>query len=93
MENLEKYEYDEWKKTPNEKWSKLVRCTKLGSGCCNFCYKHDTNLYSFKCNNCDDCFDSYHEKCFLEYHDSMYCLECDTRWVGICYAICHPTAL
>ena len=66
MENIEKYDYDEWKKIPNKKWSKMVRCTKLGSGCCNFCYKHDTNLYSFKCNNCDDCFDSYHEKCFLK---------------------------
>ena len=93
MENLEKYEYDEWKKIPNEKWLKMVRCTKWGSGCCNFCYKHDTNLYSFKCNNCDDCFDSYHEKCFFKDNDSMYCLECDTQWVGICYVICHPTAL
>ena len=64
MKNIEKYEYDEWKKIPNEKWPKMVRCTKWGSGFCNLCYKQDTNLYFFKCNNCDEYFDHYHEKCF-----------------------------
>jgi hypothetical protein len=77
MESIEKYHYNEWKKIPNEKWPKMVRCTKWGSGFCNFCYKHDFNLYSFKCSICDDFFDRYHAKWFLKDHDSMYCLEFD----------------
>jgi hypothetical protein len=38
--------------------------------------------------------DCYYENCFLEDNkNKMYCLECDTAWIGICYAQCHPSTL
>jgi hypothetical protein len=72
----------------------MVRCTKRSSGIWDHCKNYDTDLYCFKCNNCDYCNCCYHQNWFLEDNNNkMYYLECDTAWTRICYAQCHPSVL